>query len=113
METGHDVSTTDDSRDRHAVPQAFPENDEIGLNACDDGCAVLDGLGMAVAGDGNFQSRLCHCFSIPAFSITAAHFLTSAAMRSRISSGVLPRASMPNADAVAWTDGSASAVLTS
>src|SRR3984893_1925078 len=86
--------------------------DEVRLNACDGNRPVLEGLGMTVAGDGNFQSwPLRHCFSMPAFSITAAHFLTSAAMRSRISSGVLPRASMPSVAAVAWSAGSASAAL--
>src|SRR5262249_4861601 len=85
--------------------------DEVGLQPRNRDRAALDILGMAVGGDGNLQSRLRHCFSMPAFSITAAHFCTSAAMRSRISWGVLPRASMPSADAVAWSAGSASAAL--
>src|SRR5262249_54683383 len=87
--------------------------DEVGLHAGDRHRPVLDVLGMAVAGDCNLQSRLGHCFGIPALSITAAHFLMSAAMRSRISSGLLPRAAMPSADAVAWRVGSASAALMS
>src|SRR5580692_9997271 len=49
--------------------------DEVGLHPCDRNRPALNILGMAVAADRNLQSRLlCHCFGIPAFSITAAHF---------------------------------------
>ena len=49
--------------------------DEVPLHSCDGNRPVLDSLGVPVGGDCNFQSRrLCHCFSMPAFLITAAHF---------------------------------------
>src|SRR6266446_6529666 len=99
----------------HHAPERADDGhdlDEVGLYPRDRDRPALDVLGVAVGGDRNLQPRLRHCFSIPAFSITAAHFLTSAAMRSRISSGVLPRASIPSLDAVAWRAGSASAALT-
>src|SRR5215211_152018 len=92
-------------------PDDGDDLDEVGLDSRDRSRPALDILGMAVGRDRNLQSGLCHCFSMPAFSITAAHFLTSAAMRSRISWGVLPRASMPSVDAVAWRAGSDSAAL--
>ena len=88
----------------HHAPERADDGhdlDEVGLYSRDRRSAALDVLGVAVGGDRNFQPRLAHCFSMPALSMTAAHFFTSAAMRARISSGVLPRASMPSADAVA------------
>src|SRR5262245_37807195 len=103
----HSAERADDGRDL----------DEVGLHARDRGHPALDILGMAVGGDRDFQPRLCHglppyCFSMPDSSITVAHFLISVAMRSRISSGVLPRASMPSVAAVARRAGSDSAALT-
>src|SRR4051812_3110858 len=88
--------------------------DEVRLDALDQNRPVLDRRRVPRRGDGNLQRHFhIHCFSSPAFWITAPHFSMSARMRACISSGVVPRASRPNCSALAWMSGDFSASLIS
>src|SRR5262249_728424 len=86
--------------------------DEVGIDSLDGNGAVFQRCGMTGGGDRDLQPRPRHyCFSSPAFSIRAAHLAISCFMRVVISSGVLPRASMPNCLAFCCTSGLLSASM--